>query len=207
MDKIILTPDDSKVKKIKNKDKKFKELVEMVGEIEIALDNNYFSSLVQAIVGQQLSMKAAETIWNRVISLLGEVNFDNILNTSDEDLKSVGLSRSKVIYVKDLAQKFRDKTINIDEIDKLEDEDIVNELIKVKGIGRWTAEMFLIFSLGRMDVFSMQDLGLKKSVQWLYNLPDLPSNDFLKELSDKFKPYRTILSLYLWGAINKGIIK
>ncbi|KRQ86703.1 DNA-3-methyladenine glycosylase [Caloramator mitchellensis] len=207
MDKIILSSNDSIVKKIANKDKKFKELVKMVGDIEITLEKNYFSSLVQAIVGQQLSMKAAETIWNRVMSLLGEVNYENILKVSDEDLRNVGLSRSKVVYVKDLSQKVKDKIVNINEIDKLGDEEIINELIKVKGIGRWTAEMFLIFSLGRMDVFSIQDLGLKKSVQWLYNLIELPSNDYLRELSDKFKPYRTILSLYLWGAINKSIIK
>lgn len=206
MDKIILSPQSPIVLEVMNKDIKVKQLIELVGTIELNLDKNYFSSLVQSIVGQQLSMKAADSIWKRVISLLGEINFNSILDCPDESLREAGLSKSKVIYVKDLAQKVKDEVINIDRIDTLCDEEIIRELIQVKGIGRWTAEMFLIFSLGRMDVFSLQDLGLRKAVQWLYKLHDLPSKEFLINFSDNFKPYRTVLTLYLWGGINKGII-
>lgn len=206
MDKIILKPNDFIVKKVMDIDEKIKNLIEQVGDIELALDKNYFSSLVQSIVGQQLSMKAADSIWKRVVVLLGEVTHNNILNCSDESLRQAGLSKTKFIYVKDLAQKVKDGVIKIDKIDDLSDEEIIKELIQVKGIGQWTAEMFLIFSLGRMDVFSIHDLGLKKAVQWLYELPELPKKDFLIEFSNKFSPYRTIVTLYLWGGINKGII-
>lgn len=190
-----------------NKDSKIKDLIEQVGEIQLELDKNYFSSLVQNIVGQQLSMKVANSIWNKLLTLLGEVTFDNILKCQEEALRSAGLSKSKVVYIKDLAQKIKDGVVNIDNIDSLTDEEIIKELIKVKGIGKWTAEMFLIFSLGRMDVFSLQDLGIKKAVQWLYKLPELPNKEFLINFSDNFKPYRTVVTLYLWGGINKGIIK
>lgn len=206
MDKIVLNIDDPKVKFVASKDENVSKLITLVGDIEINLDKNYFSSLVQSIVGQQLSMKAAETIWNRLVFSLGEINCDNILNAPFDTLKSVGLSKSKIAYIKDLAEKVKEGTVNLDIIDSHSDEEIIAELIKVKGIGKWTAEMFLIFSLGRMDVFSMNDLGLRKVIQWLFNLENLPSKEFLLDFTSKFKPYRTILSLYLWGAINKGLI-
>ncbi|MCX7950918.1 MAG: DNA-3-methyladenine glycosylase [Clostridiales bacterium] len=206
MDKIILTPQTPIVLEVMNKDTKLKKLIEQVGDIELTLDKNYFSSLVQSIIGQQLSMKAADSIWKRVVNLLGEVNPSNILNCVDESLREAGMSKTKIIYVKDLAQKVKDGLINIEKIDGLSDEEIIKELTQVKGIGQWTAEMFLIFSLGRIDVFSIHDLGIKKAVQWLYNLPELPKKDFLIEFSNKFSPYRTVATLYLWGGINKGII-
>ncbi|WP_156897882.1 DNA-3-methyladenine glycosylase [Caloramator sp. ALD01] len=97
--------------------------------------------------------------------------------------------------------------VNIDNIDSLTDEEIIKELIKVKGIGKWTAEMFLIFSLGRMDVFSLQNLGIKKAVQGLYIIPELPNREFVINFSDNFKLYRTVVTLCLWGGTNKVIIK
>ncbi|CCJ32729.1 DNA-3-methyladenine glycosylase family protein [Caloramator australicus] len=206
MNRIHLNPTDPIVKYISIKDKRVKELIERVGEIQLDLGKNYFSSLVQSIVGQQLSMKAAETIWNRLVFILGDINCDNIINAPFETLKSIGLSKSKIAYIKDLAEKVNEGAVNLDIIDSLSDEEIIDELIKVKGIGKWTAEMFLIFSLGRMDVFSMNDLGLQKAVQWLFKLEGLPPKEFLLDFTSKFKPYRTILSLYLWGAINKGLI-
>lgn len=109
MDKIILSPQSPIVLEVMNKDIKVKQLIELVGTIELNLDKNYFSSLVQSIVGQQLSMKAADSIWKRVISLLGEINFNSILDCPDESLREAGLSKSKVIYVKDLAQKVKDE--------------------------------------------------------------------------------------------------
>ncbi|SHF52619.1 DNA-3-methyladenine glycosylase II [Caloramator proteoclasticus DSM 10124] len=152
-------------------------------------------------------MKAAYSVCNKLLTLLDEVRFDNILKCQEEASRSVGLSKSKVVYIKDLAQKIKDGVVNIDNIDSLTDEEIIKELIKVKGIGKWTAEMFLIFSLGRMDVFSLQNLGIKKAVQGLYIIPELPNREFLINFSDNFKPYRTVVTLYLWGGTNKVIIK
>ncbi|MBZ4664249.1 MAG: HhH-GPD family protein [Caloramator sp.] len=106
-----------------------------------------------------------------------------------------------------MLKKIKDGVVNIDNIDSLTDEEIIKELIKVKGINKCTAEMFLIFSLGRMDVFSLQNLGIKKAVQWLYIIPELPNREFLINFSDNFKPYRTVVTLYLWGGTNKVIIK
>lgn len=106
-----------------------------------------------------------------------------------------------------MLKKIKDGVVNIDNIDSLTDEEIIKELIKVKGIDKCTAEMFLIFSLGRMDVFSLQNLGIKKAVQGLYIIPELPNREFLINFSNNFKPYRTVVTIYLWGGTNKVIIK
>ena len=151
----------------------------------------YFEDLVDAICSQQLSGKAAETIFNRVKKLLVRITPLNVLAKSDQELRDCGLSWGKVKYVKDLASRAKSGEIKLGALDKLPDDGVITELVAVKGIGRWTAEMFLMFSLARPDIFPVDDLGIRKAMAKLK----------LKS-SDRWKPYRTVASWYLWRSLE-----
>ncbi len=165
----------------------------------------YFESLVDAIISQQLSGKAAETIGKRFKALFSKTKFPSpaeVLAKSDEELRAVGISGSKANYIKNIARAMENGSLNFRRISKMTDEEIIAMLTAIKGIGRWTAEMFLIFSLGRPDVFSFGDLGLRNAVKKLYGLRQDPSIQKLKTLSAKWRPYRTTASLHLWGSLD-----
>ncbi len=165
----------------------------------------YFQSLAQAIIGQQLSGKAATTIINRFKALFPETKFPTpaqVLAKSDDELRAAGLSGSKVSYIKNIARAIEDKSLDFRRINKMADEEIITMLTAVKGIGRWTAEMFLIFSLGRPDVFSFGDLGLRNAVKKLYGLRQDPTLKQLKKLSARWQPHRTTASLHLWASLD-----
>lgn len=166
---------------------------------------NYFQSLAEAIISQQLSDKAATTIINRFKALFPRTDFPlpkQVLRKSDSGLRSVGVSGAKASYIKNLAKAVEDKSVHFNDVDKISDEEVIEMLIKVKGIGRWTAEMFLIFSLGRPDVFSFGDLGLRNAIKKLYSFRKDPSPKQLQKLSSRWSPYRTCASLYLWASLN-----
>ena len=151
----------------------------------------YFEDLVDAICSQQLSGKAAKTIFTRVKNLLMKITPENIIGTNDQKLRDCGLSWQKVSYIRDLATKVTNGELNILILNKLSDEEVINKLVAVKGIGRWTAEMFLMFSLARPDIFPKDDLGIQKAMK---NLKIKNSN--------RWKPYRTIASWYLWRSLE-----
>jgi len=152
----------------------------------------YFVDLVEAITNQQLSGKAASTIFGRVKALCkGDFSPESILNLSEAELRGAGLSFAKIKYVKDLASKVKSDELQIHKLDKLSDEEVIKELVVVKGIGQWTAEMFLMFALARPDVFPKDDLGINKAMKKLK-----PKN------SDRWKPYRTVASWYLWRSLE-----
>jgi len=125
------------------------------------------------------------------------------LKTSDSKLRKTGLSGMKVKYIKDLSKNIESKKLKLRSLSKLSDDEIVEQLTQVKGIGRWTAEMFLIFSLGRMDVLPVGDLGLKKGVQLLNSASELPTATEIEELAEKWRPYRTVATWYLWKSLQK----
>lgn len=155
--------------------------------------SKYFEDLVDAICSQQLSGKAAKTIFKRVKSLLVKITPESILSKTDQQLRDCGLSWQKVSYIKDLANKTVSGDLSIAGLDKLSDEEVIVELIKVKGIGRWTAEMFLMFSLARPDILPKDDLGINKALKNL----KIVEND-----TEKWKPYRTVASWYLWRSLE-----
>lgn len=163
----------------------------------------FFLSLVEEIVSQQLSIKVADIIFARLINLNPEepLTPEFILQTSDETLRAVGLSYSKVKYIKDLSAKVSSGELDLGNLVNLSDQGVIDELIKVKGIGQWTAEMFLMFALGREDVFSFGDLGLKNGLKKLYQL-DSPTNEELERLIEKWKPYRTYAARILWRSLD-----
>ena len=164
---------------------------------------NHFRGLVVSIINQQLSTKAAATITRRFWAVLGTKNFTHkhILKTSFDKLRAAGISGSKVRFIKGLAAAMEAKELNFRKIQKMDDEQVIRELSKHKGVGRWTAEMFLIFSLGRPDVFSLGDGGLKNAMIKIYKLKN-PSPKKLLQIAERWKPYRSLASLYLWTSLD-----
>jgi DNA-3-methyladenine glycosylase II len=164
---------------------------------------NHFHSLVGSIISQQLSTKAASTIRKRFIEVLGSKKFTykHILQTPFRKMRSAGLSANKVRFIKGLARASKSKKLDFGKIRLMSDEQVIEELIAHKGIGRWTAEMFLIFSLGRPDVFSLGDWGLRSAVMKIYKPKNSDPKTILK-ITEKWKPYRSTASLYLWASLD-----
>lgn len=164
----------------------------------------YFRSLCRQIISQQLSGKAADTIQTRFEALFPEkmVSPQKLLAFEDATLRNVGMSWAKVSYVKNIATEVLGRTIRWDDFVILQDEDVITELIKIKGVGRWTAEMFLMFTLGREDVFSHGDLGLKRGIEKLYHLKN-PSPKRIETITSFWKPYRSYGSISLWQSLEK----
>ena len=164
--------------------------------------NNHFLDLIEIVIGQQLSMKAADSILKRFLTLFpAKPKPDDVLKVSVEKLSAVGLSNSKANYVKNIAFAISSGALILDQLEKQTDDEIKKELIKIKGIGPWSAEMFLIFSLKRPDVFSVGDLGLRSALEKLYGI----KRDNLKEiekLADSWRPHRSLASRLLWASLD-----
>ena len=197
---------DQAIKELIQADEILTGLIGLIGDISIPLKANYFQSLVQSIIGQQLSAKAANTIHQRFLNLAEDFSPESILRIDPELMRSAGLSRAKVQYIQDLCSKIISDDIQLHDMDQLEDEQIVRMLKKVKGIGPWTSEMFLIFSVGRVNVLSIGDAGLQRAVKWLFEMEDRPDGKYLEQHAERWNPYRTIASLYLWKAIDQGYV-
>ncbi len=166
--------------------------------------SQYYLKLCQDIISQQLGDKAATAIIDRFIDLFPnkQVTPENVLSISDQKLRGVGMSWAKAKYIKNLAEKTRQNELPFHKLLQMEDELVITELTKVKGIGRWTAEMFLIFTLGRPDVYSHHDLGLKRALQKLYQLKDRPSVEEADKITHAWIPYRSYGSLALWASLE-----
>lgn len=188
--------------KFLSKDKYIGPLIKKYGPCKISpIDQNlYFVDLVESIVSQQLSGGAAKTIFGRVKEGVGEITPKNILKVSDEDFRSYGLSRQKLSYIKDLSEKVKEGSLKIELLNKFSDEEVVEELVKVKGVGVWTAQMFLMFSLGRSDVFPLGDLGIKNGMTKLLN-KELSIGQ-IEKLSLRWKPFRTLAAWYVWANLD-----
>jgi DNA-3-methyladenine glycosylase II len=180
-------------------------LIERLDAPRITTSTRYFASLVSAILGQQISVKAARSIRARLDGLVPigeEMTPEMILALSPEQLRAVGLSRAKIIYVVDLAEKVRSGRLDLPAIALLPDESIIEALVQVKGIGRWTAEMYLIFCLARPDVLPVGDLGLRTAAMRAYGFPSLPDAAKLLDLAEPWRPHRTIATWYLWRSLE-----
>jgi DNA-3-methyladenine glycosylase II len=167
--------------------------------------HDHFRALVVAIINQQLSGKAANTIQKRFEALFPRKKFPSVkavLKMSPAKMRKVGLSKMKVSFIKDLAKKIEDGTVDFKKMPMWTDEEVIEHLVQVKGIGRWTAEMFLMFSLARDDVFSYGDLGLRNAMQKLYKLRKHPSPKQAEKIAAAWKPYRSLASRYLWASLD-----
>jgi len=186
-------------------DSRFSRLISQFGYPAFKGENNYFEALLKNIIYQQLSGKAAKTIYNRFLKLFETTQYpspDKILNTPVEHLRGAGLSNQKVTYILDLSKKYVEGTLQLDELNQKSDKEISAQLIQVKGIGQWTADMFLIFTLGRENIFPLGDLGVKKGVAIIENLNKLPTEKHMAEISEKWQPYRTIAAWYMWKLVD-----
>jgi DNA-3-methyladenine glycosylase II len=187
-------------------------LIERVGEIDIATrlrrrseerPADAYGALLRAIVGQQLSTKAARTIYLRVLDLFdGKTPApEQLLDATVEDLRGAGLSGRKVEYIRDLASHVLSGELELDRLEQLSDEEAIEEIVAVRGLGQWTAEMFLLFHLERPDVLSGGDLGIRKAVQIEYGLEEMPPPTRVIEIGEPWRPHRSLASLYLWESL------
>ncbi len=182
-------------------------LIEQVGDCLLHQSQNtgdLLYSLSESILYQQLSGKAAATIHRRFLALYpnGLPTATDILNTPDELLRGAGISGSKVAYLQDLAQKIADGLPTLEELERLDDETIIKTLLPIKGVGRWTVQMLLIFRMHRWDVLPVDDLGIRSGIRRTYQLPDLPDKKTIEKLAQPWQPYRTIASWYLWRSLD-----
>ncbi|HEY9700141.1 MAG TPA: DNA-3-methyladenine glycosylase [Trichocoleus sp.] len=191
---------------LKQADPTLAEMIDRVGDCKLDQDQqtgDLFNCLVRSILHQQLSGKAAAAIHRRFLLLYPELpQPQDVLNTPDDRLREAGISRTKVVYLKDLAQKVEADLPPLNELTELPDETIIELLTPVKGIGRWTVQMLLIFRLHRWDVLPCDDLGIRTAIQRAYRLADPPTRKQVQQIGEVWQPYRTIASWYLWRSLD-----
>ena len=180
-------------------------VIDRVGDYAINRRPDRFHSLVQAIIFQQLAGRAAQTIFDRFVAAVGGGRFptpDRLLAASDETMRSAGLSRGKMAYIRDLATHVNNRTLSFHRHAQMTDDEVIADLTRVRGIGRWTAEMFLMFNLHRPDVLPVDDLGVRNAVARLYGMSAPPPPKELRVFGQRWSPYRTVASWYLWQSLN-----
>ena len=192
-----------KAKKVlQTKDKKLGKIISNYPKDFLFSKSDPFYTLARSIVGQQISVQAAQAVWERYEKKIKKITPNKTLEMHFMTLKSCGLSRQKITYLKSLSHSFINKEINPSNWSNYSDEEIINELIKIKGIGRWTAEMFLIFNLCRPDIFPADDLGLIKGICRCYNIKYPITKDRAINMSKKWKPYRSVATWYFWRSLD-----
>ncbi|OLC36814.1 MAG: DNA-3-methyladenine glycosylase [Thaumarchaeota archaeon 13_1_40CM_4_38_7] len=180
------------------------EIIDKVGDYSLKKRTQHFAVLVESIISQQLATNAAEAIFRRFRKLYPRFpTTAQILSTRKSKLRKAGLSGMKIDYLKDLARNIEEGRLDMKSLPKMSDDEVIEHLTQVKGIGRWTAEMFLIFSLGRQDVLPVHDLGLRKGVQMAFSLTELPKPKEVEKLGERWRPYRSIATWYLWKSLKK----
>jgi DNA-3-methyladenine glycosylase II len=188
------------------RDPVLKRLIAAVGPCTLAPHADHFALLVRSIVSQQISAKAATSIYARLEQTLAPAGVlpAGLLGLSDDALRAAGISAAKARSLRDLAEKVKGGDVPLDRLPELSDEEVITHLVPVRGIGRWTAEMFLIFALGRPDVLPVDDLGLRVGVQRQYDLPEAPDKVRLRALAEPWQPYRSIATWYFWRSLSPG---
>jgi DNA-3-methyladenine glycosylase II len=198
------------IKYLSQTDPCLREIIRSVGDFSIKIRKDPFQSLVESIIYQQLAGSAARAIYSRFIKYYNNDNSrtffpEQILSTPNSVFRSsIGLSNKKIEYIKDLSTKVTERKVDVSTLHKLSDEEVIAQLIQVKGIGRWTAEMFLIFCLGRLDILPVTDLGIRKAMQKTYSLSELPKPAEMLAIAQPWKPYRTVATWYLWKSLSKS---
>ena len=189
---------------LRKKDKRLGGVIDCVGPIRREVDPDLFSSVVHHIIGQQISTKAQATIWRRMRDALGQVNAETVLAAGVPRLQSLGMTFRKAEYITDFAGKLHTGVFDLDAVAHMSDEDAIQALSGLKGIGVWTAEMILLFCLQRPDVFSYDDLAIRRGLRMLYRHRDIDRQRF-ERYRRRFSPYGSVASLYLW-AVSGGAL-
>jgi len=187
------------------KDKNMQVLINKFGRPDLNPRQDYFQSLLRSIVFQQLSGKAAQTIYERFVNLIPKTSKhcpNEVLKLDKEEMRKAGLSFRKIDYVRNLADYFENNSFHKKDVEKMSDQEISKELIQIKGIGQWTVDMFLMFTLNRADILPCKDLGIQKGIMKILNMNNLPSKKEMENCSRKWRPYRTIACWYLWRMVD-----
>lgn len=208
----LVTPSywDEACKHLAKRDRVMRKLVADHGHARLYSRGDAFTTLARSIVGQQISVKAAQSVWNRLLALLGhdDVGFRgpipvaDVLHQEPDGLRQVGLSARKVDYLRDLALHFDENRLHVDDWQQMGDEAIIDELVAIRGIGRWTAEMFLIFHLMRPNVLPLDDVGLIKGISMSYFSGEPVSRAEARDVAEAWAPYRTVGTWYLWRSLD-----
>lgn len=187
-----------------NKDARLKDVIERIGHVDRNVDPDLFSSVVHHIIGQQISTKAQATIWLRIRNELGVVNAESILDAAPEQLQSLGLTFRKVDYIRDFSRKVHSGEFDLEAVKTMSDEDAIQALVALRGIGVWTAEMILLFCLQRPNILSYDDLAIQRGLRMVYHHRNITRKLFEK-YRRRFSPYCSTASIYLW-AVSGGAI-
>lgn len=196
---------EEEIKYLKSKCDKMKEVIDKIGMINRTIDTDLFSAVIHHIVGQQISMKAQETIWNRFKDYFKVFNAKSVVKAGIEDLQKLGISVKKAEYIYDFARKVNSGEFDLESIWGKDDEEVIKELSSLKGIGVWTAEMLLLFCMNRKNVFSYDDLAIQRGLRMIYHHRKITRSLFEK-YRRRFSPYCSVASLYIW-AVSGGAIK
>ena len=184
------------------RDKVMRKLIKDYPEAQLRTRGDPFQTLARAIVGQQISVKAAQSVWNKTVAVVGTINPNNMLAATPEDLRAAGNSRQKIAYMQDLAAHFADGRIKPKRWHDMADDDVIAELVEVKGIGIWTAEMFLIFYLMRPNIWPIDDIGVIRAVEKHYHEGDRLEKAEVQWYFERFSPWCTVATWYLWCSLD-----
>lgn len=189
---------------LKQKDKRLAHVIDQIGYIEREVDEDLFSAIVHQMISQQISNQAQATIWKRLNDQYKTVDANTILAKGIENLRSVGISSRKAEYIMDFADKVQRKQFDLESLWNQEDDEVIYNLIQIKGIGVWTAEMILLFCMQRKNILSFQDYGIQKGLRMIYHHRKIDCKLF-KKYKRRFSPYCSVASLYLWAVANGAI--
>lgn len=196
---------DYRVQYLIKTDENLAKLIKYIKSSELVIEEDGFQCLVKFIIGQQISDKARDTIWKKFCLEVGSLTPHKIIQIEESELRRVGLTRKKIECIRTVARWVVEKKIVFENFYTLSNDIIIDNLTRIKGIGRWTAEMYLIFSLGREDILAQGDGTIKRTIQWMYDLHELPSDAEIERFFDNWRKYATIVSLFLWKAIALGL--
>ena len=210
---IAALPDDSTpsywdeaCKHLSRRDRMMKKLIPRFGEARLKMRGDAYTTLARSIVGQQISVKAAQSVWDRFVAVVGGASLhlqpSDVLALVVPQMREAGLSARKCEYLLDLSRHFDERQVHVDEWQSMDDEDIITELIAIRGIGRWTAEMFLIFHLMRPNVLPLDDLGLIKGISLSYFSGEPVSRAEARELGEAWAPFRSVATWYIWRSLD-----
>jgi DNA-3-methyladenine glycosylase II len=184
------------------RDRIMRKLIPQFGDMQLVGRGEAFTTLARSIIGQQISVKAADSVWQRFLDVCPKCSPAQVLKAGSEKLAECGLSKRKAEYVIDLAEHFKAKRVHADKWAEMDDEEVISELIQIRGIGRWTAEMFLIFNLLRPNILPLDDLGLLKGISINYFSGEPVSRSDAREVAANWEPWRTVATWYLWRSLE-----
>lgn len=193
------------IQHLKRSDPVLSAIIDQVGEYRIQFREPGFETLVRSIVYQQLSGRVASVIFGRLATACGAITPETILKLRPARMRSLGLSAQKTAYIRDLARHARDGRVDFTQLHELPDAEVIERLTQVKGIGVWTVHMFLMFALRRPDVMPVGDLGIRNAIRKAYNLPELPKPAEIEQIAQRWRPYCTVASWYLWRSLEPNV--